>query len=80
VKTDRIIPKTKPDVIISDNGKGACILIDVAISGDRNVIKKEVEKILKYENLTTEIQSTWSIKTNVMPVTIRPMKPFQNNL
>jgi hypothetical protein len=72
VQTDRIIPNTKPDVIISDNGKGAC----VAISGDRNVIKKEVEKILKYKNLTTEIQSTWSVKANVMPVTIGPMEPF----
>jgi len=28
------------------------MLIDVAISGDRNVIKKETEKILKYEDLT----------------------------
>jgi len=26
-----------------------CMLIDVAITGDRNVIKKEAEKILKYE-------------------------------
>jgi hypothetical protein len=32
------------------------MLIDVAISGDRNVIKKEAEKILKYKDLTTEIQ------------------------
>jgi len=27
------------------------MLIDVAISGDRNVLKKEAEKILKYEDL-----------------------------
>ena len=30
------------------------MLIDVAISGDRNVIKKEAEKILKYKYLTIE--------------------------
>jgi hypothetical protein len=29
------------------------MLIDVVISGDRNVIKKEAERILKYEDLTT---------------------------
>jgi hypothetical protein len=29
------------------------MLIDVAVSGDRNVIKKEAEKILKYKHLTT---------------------------
>ena len=28
----------------------------LAISGDRNVIKKEAEKILKYKDLTTEVQ------------------------
>ena len=39
-----------------DNEKGTCMLIDVAISGDRNVITKETEKILKYKDLTIEIQ------------------------
>ena len=33
------------------------MLKDVAISGDRNVIKKETEKILKYNNLTIEIRT-----------------------
>ena len=44
------------------------MLIDVAISGDRNVIKKEAKKILKYKDLTTEIQHTWNVKTKVIPV------------
>jgi len=56
VQTDRAIPNNKPDIIIRDNEKGTCMLIDVAISGDRNVIKKEDEKILKYKDLTIEIQ------------------------
>ena len=46
------------------------MLIDVAISGDRNVIKKEAEKILKYNDLTTEIQRMWNVKTKVIPVII----------
>jgi hypothetical protein len=32
------------------------MLINVAISGDRNVIKKEAEKFLKYKDFTIEIQ------------------------
>ena len=40
VQTDRTVPNNKPDIIIRDNEKGTCMLIDVAISGDRNVIKK----------------------------------------
>ena len=35
VQTDRTIPNKKPDIIIHDNGKGTCMLIDVAISGDK---------------------------------------------
>ena len=69
-QTDRNISNNKPDIIIRDNEKGTCRLIDVAISGDRNVIKKEAEKILKYKDLTTEIQRMWNVKTKVIPVII----------
>ena len=46
------------------------MLIDVAISGDRKLIKKEAEKILKYKDLITEIQRMWNVKTKVNPVII----------
>jgi hypothetical protein len=46
------------------------MLIDVAIPGDRNAIKKEAGKILKYKDLITEIQRTWKVKTKVTPVII----------
>jgi hypothetical protein len=38
--TNRTIPNNKPDIIIGDNEKATCMLIDVAISVDENVIKK----------------------------------------
>jgi hypothetical protein len=44
-QTDRAIPHNKPDIVIRDCEKGTCMLIDVAIPEDRNVIKKEAEKI-----------------------------------
>jgi hypothetical protein len=44
------------------------MLIDVAISGNRNVIKKEAEKILKYKDLTIEIQHMWNVTTKVISV------------
>jgi len=34
------------------------------------VIKKEAEKILKYNDLTIEIQRMWNVKTKVAPVII----------
>jgi hypothetical protein len=50
--------------------KKARLLIDVAIPGDRNVIKKEAKKILKYKDLIIEIQHRWHVKTKVTPVII----------
>ena len=79
VQTDRTIPNKKPDTLIRDNEKGTCMLIDVEISGDRNVIKKEAEKILKYKDLTIEIQRMWNAKTKVLPVIIGALGLFQSH-
>jgi hypothetical protein len=65
-----LFPNNKSDIIIRDNEKRTCMLIGVPMPGDRNVIKKEAEKILKYKDLTIEIQRMWNVKTNVIPVII----------
>jgi len=69
------------DIIIRDNGKGTCMLIDVAVSGERNVIRKVAEKILKNKYLTIEIQRMWNVKTKVILVkrgrTGTILKPFR---
>jgi hypothetical protein len=56
VQTDKTITNIKPDIIIRNDEMKTCMLIDVAISGDRNVIKKEAKKFLKYKEITLEIQ------------------------
>jgi hypothetical protein len=50
--------------------KATDVLIDVAISGDRNVIKREAKKILKYKYLTIETQRMWNVKTKGISVII----------
>jgi len=47
VQTDPTNHNNKPDIIIHVNKKRTCVLINFAISGDRNVIKRVVEMILK---------------------------------
>jgi hypothetical protein len=44
------------------------MLKDVAVSGDRNVIKKEAEKILKYTS--KELKRMSNVKTKVFPAKI----------
>jgi hypothetical protein len=60
------------------------MLIDVAISGDRNVIKKEAEKILKYKDLITEIQCMWNVKTKVIigatGTISKPLRKYVSNI
>jgi hypothetical protein len=70
VQTDRTIPNNKPDIVIRDNENGTYMLIDVVVPVDRNVIQKGAEKILKYKDLTIEIQHMWNVKTRVIPVII----------
>jgi len=71
VQTDRTIPNNKPHILIRDNEKGTCTLTEVAISGHRNMIKKEAEKILKHIDVAIGIQPMWNVKTKVIPVIIR---------
>ena len=55
------------------------MLMDVAISGDRNVIKKEAEKILKYKDLTIEIERMWNVETKFIPVIIEATGSISNS-
>jgi len=50
-----------------------------AISGDRNVINKEVKKILKYQDLTIEIECIWNAKTEMIPLITGATEPYQNH-
>ena len=47
-----------------------CQIIDFAISGDRNIVIKEQEKIDKYQVLIIELQKVWNVKVVVIPVAI----------
>jgi hypothetical protein len=52
---------------------------DFAVSGYKKVIKKERERVPKYEDLTLEKKRTWNIKKKVIIVIIRQLKPSQNH-
>ena len=38
------------------------MLVDVPLSGDRNVIEKELEKILNCQDLKIAIKRMWNVK------------------
>ena len=49
IHTGRKVTSNRPDIIIKNKKEKTCILIDVAILADRNVMQKEAE-----ENLNTQ--------------------------
>jgi hypothetical protein len=55
------------------------MLVDVAISGDRNVIMKEAEKIVKYKDLIIVTDRMWNVKAKVIPVIIWATGTIQNH-
>ena len=79
MRTDRTIPNNKPDIKIRDNKQGTSMSKGAAVTGHRNVIKREAEKILKYKDLETEIQHMWDVTTKVIPVITGRLEPFQND-
>jgi hypothetical protein len=58
----REVTANRPDKIIKKEKEKTCILINVAIPADRNVIQKEAEKKLKRMSLCIEIQQMWNMK------------------
>jgi len=63
---------------------GTCILFDLAVSGDRNVMKKEYDKIVKHNNLTIRTQNMWNTKTKAIPeitgASRNHLKKFSENI
>ena len=45
VQTDRKIDGNRPDIIIKNNEKRTCIIINVAVPSDQNISLKEFQKL-----------------------------------
>jgi hypothetical protein len=56
VQTDREVLAIMSDTIIKNKTSKICLLIDMAIPSDENVIQNEAQKKLKYKNLSIKIQ------------------------
>jgi hypothetical protein len=66
VETFGTIPNTEPNITVRDSEGGACMLIDVAISGDKNVVMREADKILKCREFVIEIKRMFNAKTKMI--------------
>ena len=70
VHTDREVIANRPDIIIKNKKVKTCILLDMAIPADRNVVQKVAEKKLKYKRLCIEIKRVWNLKCTITPTIV----------
>ena len=68
--TDKEITANRPDIVIKDRKENKCIFIDMSVPSERNVARKETEKLSKYKDLEIEVTKMWQMKTTVIPVII----------
>ena len=70
IQTDQEIEARRPDLVLKDKNKNITYLIDVAIPYDTRIKEKQVEKILKYQDLKIQIQRCWETRVKVIPIII----------
>ena len=71
IQCDHYIEHRKPDIVVIDKIEKKCLIIDIAIPGDNRIMKKEEEKLEKYEELRQEIIRLWKMKkVIVVPIVI----------
>ncbi len=68
--TDRPVGSNRPDIVIRDKVGKKAYIIDVSCPCDTNVVKKEKEKITKYQSLRAELQKMWKVDCVVIPVVV----------
>ena len=70
VQTDHDIYRRIPYVIVLQEDKNLCQIIDFACAYDRRVDTKELEKKKHYQDLAQELKKIWNKKVKVIPLVI----------
>ena len=61
MQCDREIKARKLGIVVVNKNERSCATIDIAISGDIRISRKEKEKIERYQELKKEIKRIWNI-------------------
>ena len=70
----------RPDLVLFDREKGECTIVDFAVPWDKNVQKKEQEKIDSYVPLAKDITKVQKMPAKVIPIVVGGMGTVSPNL
>ena len=76
VKMDHI----RPDVVLIDKAKNQCTIVDFSVPWDKNVQKKEKEKVDSYVPLAKDVTKVWKMPAKVIPVVVGGLGTVSPNL
>ena len=60
----------RPDLIVINNKKRTCKIVDFAVPADHKIKLKECEKKDKYLDLAWEFKKLWNMKMTIIPIVI----------
>ena len=70
IQTDHLMPARWPDLIIINEKKRICKIVDFAVPADHRINLKESEKKDKYLDLARELKKLWNMKVTFVPIVI----------
>ena len=79
IQTDKVIEHRLPDIVCINKIVKRCLIIDIPIPGDQNIIAKEQQKIGKYQDLQIELGKLWKLKAEVVPVVVGALGTKSHN-
>ena len=74
------VEHNRPDVVVVDHNEKKWYCIDFSVPMDKNVVKKEDEKLARYEILTQRIRSMHTVRSEVIPIVIGALGTVPNRL
>ena len=80
IHTTKKMEHNRPDVVVVDRTKKHWILVDFAVPWDKNVVRKEEEKITNYSPLAREVRRMHGVSTKIIPIVVGALGVVSKNL
>ena len=80
IQVDHLISARRPDLIIINNEKRTCKIVDFVVPANHRVKLKESEKKDKYLDLAKELKKKQNMKMTVIPILISALSTVPKGL
>ena len=57
-------------MVVVDNKRRTCKIIDFAVPGDMRIEEKQKEKIEKDQDIRRELQKIWNVRVKIIPLVV----------